>query len=137
MRYSKQRGVFSNINITPLVDVMLVLLVIFMVTTPIIVKGIKVNLPRTHSGSANISKKDIIITITERDRLYIDKHLSTYTELNSFLKQNSKSSLVIEADKTVPYGLVAKIINIAKADSIQKVALATRNKPTLKNNNLF
>jgi biopolymer transport protein TolR len=134
MKYAKKRGMFANINITPLVDVMLVLLVIFMVTTPMIVKGIKVNLPRTHSGSANIAKKDIIITITKNERLYIGRHLSTFTELNSFLKTNPKAQIVIEADKTVAYGLVAKIIDIAKTDGIQKIALATRNKPTTKNN---
>jgi len=134
MKYAKQRGMFANINITPLVDVMLVLLVIFMVTTPMIVKGIKVNLPRTHSGSTNIAKKDIIITITKNERLYIGKRLSTFTELNSFLKVSPKAQIVIEADKTVAYGLVAKIIDIAKTDGIQKIALATRNKPTTKNN---
>lgn len=134
MKYAKQRGMFANINITPLVDVMLVLLVIFMVTTPMIVKGMKVNLPRTHSGSANIAKKDIIITITKNDRLYIGKHLSTFTEVSQFLKENPKAQIVIEADKTVAYSMVAKIIDIAKTDGIQKIALATRNKPSSKNN---
>lgn len=73
MNAMKPKGIFSSINITPLVDVMLVLLVIFMITTPIMVKNVKVNLPRTHSGSANIAKKDIIIAVTKNDSLYIGK----------------------------------------------------------------
>lgn len=128
MKLNGSKGVFSDINITPLVDVMLVLLVIFMVTTPMLVKGIKVNLPKTHSGSTNITKKDLIVSIDEQGRIYLNKQQIDLDGLKKAFENNHGNEVVIEADKAIEYGLVVKIIDIAKQSGIEKVGLATTNK---------
>jgi biopolymer transport protein TolR len=123
-----QKEFFSDINITPLVDVMLVLLVIFMVTTPMLVKGIKVNLPKTHSGSTNITKKDLVVSIDYQGRIYLNKQQTDLDGLKKAFENNHGNEVVIEADKAIEYGLVVKIIDIAKQSGIEKVGLATTNK---------
>lgn len=128
MKLNGSKGVFSDINITPLVDVMLVLLVIFMVTTPMLVKGIKVNLPKTHSGSTNIIKKDLIVSIDDQGKIYLDKKQTDFDGLKKAFKENPKNEVIIEADKAIEYGLVVKVIDIAKTSGIEKVGLATTNK---------
>lgn len=128
MKLNSSKGVFSDINITPLVDVMLVLLVIFMVTTPMLVKGIKVNLPKTHSGSTNITKKDLIVSVDEQGRIYLNKQQTDLGGLKKAFENNHGNEVIIEADKAIEYGLVVKIIDIAKQSGIEKVGLATTNK---------
>jgi biopolymer transport protein TolR len=128
MKLNGSKGVFSDINITPLVDVMLVLLVIFMVTTPMLVKGIKVNLPKTHSGSTNITKKDLVVSIDDQGRIYLNKQQTDLDGLKKAFENNHGNEVVIEADKAIEYGLVVKIIDIAKQSGIEKVGLATTNK---------
>jgi biopolymer transport protein TolR len=128
MKLNGSKGFFSDINITPLVDVMLVLLVIFMVTTPMLVKGIKVNLPKTHSGSTNITKKDLIVSIDDQGRIYLNKQQTDLDGLKKAFENNHGNEVVIEADKAIEYGLVVKIIDIAKQSGIEKVGLATTNK---------
>ncbi|OSS41447.1 Biopolymer transport protein ExbD/TolR [Desulfurella amilsii] len=128
MKLNSSKGVFSDINITPLVDVMLVLLVIFMVTTPMLVKGIKVNLPKTHSGSTNITKKDLIVSVDDQGRIYLNKQQTDLDGLKKAFENNHGNEVIIEADKAIEYGLVVKIIDIAKQSGIEKVGLATTNK---------
>ncbi len=119
---------FSDINITPLVDVVLVLLIIFMVTTPMLVKGIKVSLPKTASSSTKIDKKDIVLSIDKNGNYYIDKVRVKKQALGDFLKNHLKSSLIIKADKSVDYGKVVQVIDIAKKSGIDRVGLATQPK---------
>ncbi|WP_035587732.1 ExbD/TolR family protein [Hippea jasoniae] len=119
---------FSYINITPLVDVMLVLLVIFMVTTPMLVKGIKVNLPKTHSGATKIEKKDIIISIDKNGNFYVDKVKITPDALKDYLKAHRGKTVIIKSDKRVEYGVVVKLIDIVKSVGIIRVGLATQPK---------
>ncbi len=128
--YSSYNNVkqFSDINITPLVDVVLVLLIIFMVTTPMLVKGIKVNLPKASSGVQNASKKDIIISINKNGNYYIDKVLVDEKALRDFLKSHNKRSVIIKSDKNVVYGKVIRLIDIVKTSGISRVGLATEPK---------
>jgi len=119
---------FSDINITPLVDVMLVLLVIFMVTTPMLVKGIKVNLPKTKSGVTKIEKKDIIISIDKEGRYYLDKVPIKLDALKDYLKAHKGRTVIIKADSMVNYGTVVSLIDTVKSVGISRVGLATRPK---------
>ncbi|MGB9755276.1 MAG: ExbD/TolR family protein [Desulfurella sp.] len=128
MKFNGSKGIFSDINITPLVDVMLVLLVIFMVTTPMLVKGIKVNLPKTHSGNTNITKKDLIVSIDEQGRIFLNKQQVSLNDLRKAFEENHGNEVVIEADRAIEYGTVVHIIDIAKQSGIEKVGLATTNK---------
>ena len=122
------RKTFSDINITPLVDVMLVLLVIFMVTTPMLVKGIKVNLPKTKAGVTKIEKKDIIISIDKEGRYYLDKVPVKLDALKDYLKAHKNRTVIIKADSRVNYGIVVSLIDTVKSVGISRVGLATQPK---------
>ena len=124
-KYSNTKQ-FADINITPLVDVILVLLIIFMVTTPMLVKGIKVNLPKTSSAVSNIGKKDIIISIDKKGNYYIDKVLVQNKALRDFLKSHKNRTVIIKSDKSVAYGVVVHLIDIVKTAGINRVGLATK-----------
>ncbi len=128
MKRYKSAKQFADINITPLVDVVLVLLIIFMVTTPMLVKGIKVNLPKTSTSSANIGKKDIVISIDKKGNYYIDKVLVKDNALRDFLKSHRNKEVIIKSDKSVAYGIVVKLIDIVKTSGISRVGLATEPK---------
>jgi biopolymer transport protein TolR len=124
-RYRGSTRQFAEINITPLVDVVLVLLIIFMVTTPMLVKGIRVNLPKTSSSAGNVGKKDIVISIDKNGNYYIDKVLLDEKSLKDFLKSHNTKEVIIKSDKSVAYGSVVRVIDIAKKSGINRVGLAT------------
>ncbi len=127
MRRNNKKS-FSDINITPLVDVMLVLLVIFMVTTPMLVKGIRVNLPKTKSGVTKIKSKNIIISIDKNGKYYLDKVPIELYALKDFLKSHKGRGVIIKADSMVDYGAVINLIDMVKSVGISKVGLATQPK---------
>ena len=123
--YRKYKS-FSEINITPMVDVVLVLLIIFMVTTPMLIKGVKVSLPPAHSGKVKLAKKDIVISINKSGRLFVDKKPITITELKMMLVDDRSKNVIIKADKAVAYGAVIKVIDTLKGINVENVALATK-----------
>ncbi len=129
MKKHSQSKQFSDINITPLVDVVLVLLIIFMVTTPMLVKGIKVNLPKTSTSAININKKDIVISVDKNGNYYIDKvKVKNTNTLKDFLKSHRDREVIIKSDKSVAYGVVVRLIDIVKTSGISRVGLATEPK---------
>ncbi len=128
MKKNNKKEAFSDINITPLVDVMLVLLVIFMVTTPMLVKGIRVNLPKTKSGVTKIEKKNIIISIDKEGRYYLDKVPIKLDALKDYLKAHKGRAVIIKADSMVNYGTVVSLIDMIKTIGISRVGLATQPK---------
>jgi len=123
--YKKHKS-FSEINITPMVDVVLVLLIIFMVTTPMLIKGVKVSLPSAHSGKVKLDKKDIVISINKSGRLFLDKKPITIAKLKIMLVNDRSKNVIIKADKAVAYGAVIKVIDTLKGINVENVALATK-----------
>ncbi len=123
--YRKYKS-FSDINITPMVDVVLVLLIIFMVTVPMLIRGMKVNLPSAHSGKVKLNKEDIVISINRSGRLFVDRKPITITELKEMLVRRRPENVIIKADKAVAYGAVIKIIDTLKGMNVENVALATK-----------
>jgi len=121
----------ATINITPLTDVMLVLLVIFMVTTPFIIQGnIKINLPAANSQPDTTIQKDIIIGIAEDGKIYLNsKEVSTDDELSAQLIQllntAADKTVIIEGDKMALHGRVVQVMGIAKAAGAEKLAIST------------
>ncbi len=128
MKRTREHKIFADINVTPLVDVMLVLLVIFMVTTPMLVKSIRVNLPKSSSATSTISKKDVIVSITKNGQYFLDKVPVTLDQLARYFKTHPYKNVIINADKKVNYGAVVHVISIAKAAGIKRVGLSTRLK---------
>src|SRR5512139_1914687 len=105
----------SEINVTPLVDVMLVLLIIFMVTAPMLQMGIDVNLPRVKAKSINVSEEKLVLTINGKQEIFINEFKTALpdlsTKLESIFKTRTDRELFMRADKEVPYGFVVQVMS--------------------------
>ena len=120
----------SDINVTPLVDVMLVLLIIFMATAPMMRQGVKVNLPETQSRNIKSKDEPLVLSITKKRHIYIENYKIEFDKLNTKLKKifvrRKEKELLLEADKDVPYGFVIKVMSQVKAAGITKVGMITK-----------
>jgi biopolymer transport protein ExbD len=116
----------SEINVTPFVDVMLVLLVIFMVTTPMMQSGIGINLPRAETDTAP-AEEGLRLTVTAEKYIYFENSVININLLESRLQQyyygKPKKILYLQADEKLPYGFVINIMDIAKKIGIETIAL--------------
>jgi len=123
------RGPVSEINVTPLVDVMLVLLIIFMVSTPMMTTGIDVDLPKTHAPRMEVEQEKLLLTITKEQKVYLGETEVPYDRLEQALTTNtrlqSERELYLQADETVPYGFVAKVMALIRKGGIEKLGLVT------------
>lgn len=122
--------VLSEINITPMVDVMLVLLVVFIITAPLMTNAIKVNLPDTDvTVQIEEPKKPVVVSIDEQGRIYLDKDEYSLdvieSELASRKALDPEIRLNLNADETVPYGTVAKLMVLIEKAGIQKLSFIT------------
>ena len=127
---NKERTVLSEINVTPFVDVMLVLLVIFMVTAPLMQSGVEVDIPETESKQAIETKEsDIVLTINSKSEIFINKTkigLKTLkSKLQEIYKGKRKKEIYLRADKTIPYGFIVKVMAIAKNSGIDSMGMIT------------
>ncbi len=119
----------SEINVTPLVDVMLVLLIIFMVTAPMMMQGVEVNLPKTTTKSIKTTEEPLILSITKKKEIFIEKHKMKLddleTKIRKIYKYRRDKELLIRADKDVPYGFVIEVMAKAKKAGINKLGMIT------------
>lgn len=120
----------SQINVTPLVDVMLVLLVIFMVTAPIIQQGVQVNLPQAKAGAIPGKEEQLVVTITRNGRIYLNDNPMTLAELGVKLRAirqlQQDKEVYLRADQDVRYGVVMRTIAEIKQAGIEKLGMVTR-----------
>ncbi len=133
----RHRSVLSEINVTPFVDVMLVLLVIFMVTTPILYQGIKVNLPQTTSSKIPVkSQKQITVTVSGSGNIFLEDSSYPLSEIAAALGKlmaeektaPEEGRVFLRADKSVKYGFVVKVIDEIKKTGVEKLSLITESK---------
>jgi biopolymer transport protein TolR len=119
----------SEINVTPLVDVMLVLLIIFMVSAPMMNTGVEVDLPAAQAPQVEISEEKLLLTVGKDQKVYLGRDEVPYERLEATLLANDRmqreKELYVQADETVPYGFVVKVIAIVKKAGITKLGLVT------------
>ena len=123
------KGPMSEINVTPLVDVMLVLLIIFMVSAPMMTTGLEIDLPKTRAPRMDREEEKLLLTITKEQKVFLGETEVPYDHLEGALTQNQRlqtdKELYIQADETVPYGFVAKVMALCRRGGIDKVGLVT------------
>jgi biopolymer transport protein TolR len=126
----------SDINVTPFVDVMLVLLVIFMVTAPMMMQGVDVALPETTSKPLIAQKDNLIITIDQKNQIFINNYKITLDFLQEKLKKilegRTDREVYLRADKEIPYGIVVRVMAEVKAAGIDKLGMVTEPMPQKK-----
>ena len=125
-----RNGAISQINVTPLVDVMLVLLVIFMVTAPILQQGVQVNLPQARAGAVAGQEEQLVVALTRNGRIYLNDNSMTLAELGKKLRAirglRPDRQVYLRADQDVRYGVVMKVIAEIKQAGIERVGMVTR-----------
>ena len=121
----------SEINVTPFVDVMLVLLIVFMVTAPLLTVGIKVDLPKVKATALTDIKDPIEITVKLDGEVYIGESKveveNLIPRLNAITEQNTEARIYIRGDRVVAYGGIMEIMSIINSAGYIKVALITQN----------
>lgn len=123
----KRRQALSEINVTPFVDVMLVLLIIFMVTAPLLQQGIDVNLPQAKGKELTPSER-VVITIKKDGKIYLNKTSTNINELKSKLASMSDRDVFLKADKDVSYGIVIEVMGELREIGIEKLGMVTESK---------
>ena len=119
----------SDINITPLVDVVLVLLIIFMVTAPVLQSGIEVNVPKTRSVK-EITEERMVISIDKQQRVFLGNDPININEIGAKLQQKvkdpSRQFIFVRADEDVPFGAFATVMDAVKSSGITNVSIVTQ-----------
>ena len=119
----------SDINVTPFVDVMLVLLVIFMVTAPMMMQGVDVALPETTSQQLPSSKEHLIITINNKNQIFINDYQITIDflqeKLRKILAGREQREVYLRADKNISYGVVVNVMSEIKGAGVEKLGMVT------------
>jgi len=123
----RRRKALSEINITPFVDVMLVLLIIFMVTAPLHQQGIDVNRPQA-KGKEIAPAERIVITVKKDGKIYMEKATITLETLKSSLSKTGNKEVFLKADKDVPYGIVVAVMGELREIGIEKLGMVTEPK---------
>lgn len=125
---ARGRRFMSDINIVPMVDVMLVLLVIFMVTAPLLYRGMEIELPRSETNTITPEER-IILTVTKDRKIYLDKDLVSIhglaPALEAWKEKSPKVSVYLRADRQVPYGLIVQVMDKVKRSGIERLGMVT------------
>ena len=126
---SNGRRFMSEINVTPFVDVMLVLLIIFMVTAPMMMQGVEVNLPQTISKNIKSREDPLIMTINKKREIFLEEHRITLEDLEikvkTIFRYRRDKEILLRADKEIPYGFVIKVVAGIKRAGIDKLGMVT------------
>jgi biopolymer transport protein TolR len=121
-RRKRKSAPIADINMTPFIDVMLVLLIIFMVTAPLLTAGVPLDLPRTGAGQLNVDQKPITISINDKAQIFIGE---TPISIQPLAKQGFDERIYVRGAKQVDYGTVAQVMSAITAAGYKRVALLT------------
>ncbi len=124
-----QSSSISQINVVPLVDVMLVLLVIFMVTAPILQQGVSVELPQAKAGALSGEEEQLVVTIDKKGVVYLNDNAIPIDQLGSKLEAvirlKPDKQVFLRADRSVPYGEVVRVMAAVKGAGVQSLGMIT------------
>jgi len=131
VRGNGHRGLVSEINVTPLVDVMLVLLIIFMITAPMMTQGLNVDLPETTDKAlVQKDKEPIVVTVDKDKNISLGKISVTLALLKDQLskenEETKKNPIFLNADKNVSYGTVVDVMDVIKKSGFDKLGMVTK-----------
>ena len=119
----------SEINVTPLVDVVLVLLIIFMVTAPMLQMGIDVNLPKIKAKTVDVTEEKVVLTVKAKEEIFINNYRATLSDLKSKLESIFASRIdrevFMRADDQVPYGFVVKVMAEVRKAGVDRLGMIT------------
>ncbi|NNF48149.1 MAG: protein TolR [Desulfobulbaceae bacterium] len=125
-----RKQLVSDINVTPLVDVMLVLLIIFMVTAPMMTQGLDVDLPETTTKSLRQEENPIVVTIDKEGKISLDQfevtRMDLFNQLSNYEQGIKEKPIYLKADKAVTYGIVVKIMADIKKAGFDKLGMITK-----------
>jgi biopolymer transport protein TolR len=128
-RRARKHGAIADINMTPFIDVMLVLLIIFMVAAPLIATGVPIDLPQTAAKPINIDQKPLTISITQKGEIFMQDAAVSDAELlprlQAAAKQGFDERIYVRGHKQVDYGRVATVMSAVTAAGYKRVALVT------------
>ena len=129
----------SEINVTPLVDVMMVLLVIFIITTPLMMSALKLDLPKAQSAPTGVAQRVVSIAINSQGDIYLDKKLIGLNALANSLRIRASQAtqegadalpeVHLQADVKVPYGQVVEVMGLAQQAGLSRIGFVTERKP--------
>jgi biopolymer transport protein TolR len=126
---NQSRAPLSEINVTPLVDVMLVLLIIFMVSAPMLTTGVDVDLPSARAPAMEMDQEKLLLTVTADEKVYLGQDEVPYDRLETALSNNARlradKEIYVQADEGVRYGFVVKVLAIVRRAGIEKLGLVT------------
>jgi len=129
MAFSSGKGTLHEINVTPMVDVMLVLLIIFMVAAPLIQQGVKIALPQTKAVEINSQEAKLVLSIDAQKRLFLGDAEVQYADLEEKLKANAKlqqdKELYLKADRNLPYGFVVDVLATMQKAGVTNLGMIT------------
>ena len=132
-RRSSSAGVISEINVTPLVDVMLVLLIVFMVAAPLMTVGVPVELPKTDAAPMATSNEPLYVTVQADKSLYLQESpiqlADLIAQLQSLSKKGTEEQIMVRADTTVDYGAVMEVMGVLNSAGYKKIGLLTGTLP--------
>ena len=126
--HRSKEEVMSTINVTPFIDVMLVLLVVFMISAPLLVSGVNVNLPENSAAPVVDSQNPFTLTVTKSGKVYYEEEQIPIEKIKIFIKENllSRSSRIyIRGDRNISYGVIMKVIAQINDAGYRKVSLVT------------
>jgi biopolymer transport protein TolR len=128
-RRSRRSQPIADINMTPFIDVMLVLLIIFMVTAPLMTAGVPLDLPRTGAGQLNVEQMPVTVSINDKGQIFLKETQVSVADLpvklQSAARQGFDERIYVRAAKQVDYGTVAQVMSVITTTGFKRVALLT------------
>ncbi len=128
-RRAQKMGAIADINMTPFIDVMLVLLIVFMVAAPMLTAGVPLDLPQTSAKPLNLDQKPLTISVDEKGQIYLGETPIAESDIASLLQKEAKQGfeerIYVRGHKKVDYGRVAQVMSLVTSAGFKKVALIT------------